>query len=290
MDPTANNLMARLRQSPLDMHALEAVRSYCDDRADFATWAEALETHARALTEAEADPMEIGELHLRLGNLYRDELQRADKALVHYRAAIDFDPAQRAAMSAARAIYAEAGRWDQVAKLLSREAESLPAGQKRVAALAELAAVYSDRLENRTTALEILREASELAPADLHIRHQLATLLLDLADREPNRGRASQQRGEAADVLCSMAQAVSDDYALAYLEAALDAVPNHGRSLTLLETVAPRLGRTPRRPAVSIALAWDATTWPRHAGSRRSKQRPMPPRPVSCGSSSRAPT
>ena len=40
-----------------------------------------------------------------------------------------------------------------------------------------------------------------------------------------------------------MAQAVSDDYALAYLEAALDAVPEHARGLALLDTVAPRLGR-----------------------------------------------
>ncbi len=249
MDPTAINLMARLRQSPLDINALEAVRAYCDDRADFVTWGEALELHTRALTEAEGDPAEIGELHFRLGNLFRDELRRADRALVHYRAAIDFDAAQRSAMSAARAIYAEAGRWDQVAKLLSREAESLPSGQKRVASLAELAGIYSERLNDRITALEILREASDLAPADLHVRHQLATILLDLADREPHRGRASLQRSEAADVLCTMAQAVADDYALAYLEAALDAVPQHARSLSLLETVAPRLGREDLPPA-----------------------------------------
>src|SRR6476620_3204857 len=98
MDATATNLMARLRQSPLDTDALDAVREYCDDRADFATWAEALELHARALTEAEEDPAEIGELHFRLGNLWRDELQRSDRALAHYRAAIDFDAAQRSAM------------------------------------------------------------------------------------------------------------------------------------------------------------------------------------------------
>src|SRR5689334_17459431 len=139
MDATATNLMARLRQSPLDTDALEALRNYCDDRADFATWAEALELHARALSEANEDPSEIGALHLRLGNLWRDELKRSDRALAHYRIAIDYDAAQRGAMTAARSIYAEAGRWDQVAKLLAREAESLPKGQKRVALLAELA-------------------------------------------------------------------------------------------------------------------------------------------------------
>ncbi len=243
MDATATHLMARLRQSPLDTAALEAVREYCDDRADFATWAEALELHTRALAEAEEDPAEIGELHFRLGNLWRDELQRSDRALIHYRAAIDFDAAQRPAMTAARAIYTEAGRWDQVAKLLSREADSLPKGQKRVALLAELASVYSERLGDRRAALEALREASELAPGDLHVRHQLATVLLDLADGESDAKRAAQQRREAADVLCAMAQAVSDDYALAYLEAALDAVPEHARGLALLDTVAPRLGR-----------------------------------------------
>jgi|GEM_PF-1584832 len=235
--------MARLRQSPRDTAALEAVREYCDDRADFATWAEALELHTRALTEAEEDPAEIGALHFRLGNLWRDELKRSDRALAHYRAAIDFDAAQRPAMTAARTIYQDAGRWDQVAKLLSREADSLPKGQKRVALLAELASVYSERLNERKAALEVLREASELAPGDLHVRHQLATVLLDLADAESDAKRAGQQRREAADVLCAMAQAVSDDYALAYLEAALDAVPEHARGLALLDTVAPRLGR-----------------------------------------------
>src|SRR3954463_8363997 len=114
MDATATQMMARLRQSPLDASTLDALRRYCDDRADFATMAEALELHARALAEAEEDPAELGRLHLTLGHLWRDQLRRADRALAHYRAAIDFDAAQRGAMTAARAIFAEAGRWDQV--------------------------------------------------------------------------------------------------------------------------------------------------------------------------------
>ena len=134
MDATATQLMARLRQSPLDPHSLEAVRRYCDDRADFPTLAEALDLHVRALTEVEADPAEIGRLHVMLGNLWRDQLRRPERALAHYRAAIDFDAAQRGAMSAARAIFADAGRWDQVAKLLSREAESLPPGARIISA------------------------------------------------------------------------------------------------------------------------------------------------------------
>jgi tetratricopeptide (TPR) repeat protein len=41
-----------------------------------------------------------------------------------------------------------------------------------------------------------------------------------------------------------MAHAVSDDYAFAYIEAALDAVPDQAEALQLLEQVAPRMGRS----------------------------------------------
>src|SRR5690606_26293217 len=159
---------------------------------------EALELHARALAEVEGDPGVIGRIHLMLGHLWRDDLKRVDRALVHYRAAIDFDAAQREAMSAARAIFASAGRWDHVAKLLSREAESLPEGRKRVPLLAELANVFDQHLGDKPGALDVLREATQIAPDDLHLLHQLATLLLDVADGESNTALASRQRREAA--------------------------------------------------------------------------------------------
>jgi tetratricopeptide (TPR) repeat protein len=249
MDATAQHLMARLRQNPLDPNLLEELRRHCERVRDPSTWADALEHHARAAAAADADPIELGRLHYELGNLYRDQLGRSDRAIAHYRTAIDFDAAQRPAIAAARAIFGEAGKWDQVAKLLSREAESLPAGMKRVALLRERASVLSKRLSDVPGAIETLREAAGIAKDDLDLKHELATLLLDLADHSSDRGSARSAREEAAEILCGMARNVADDYAFAYVEAALDAVPDHEPSLRLLQNIAPRLGRADSIPA-----------------------------------------
>ncbi|HEY6878649.1 MAG TPA: hypothetical protein VI299_11555, partial [Polyangiales bacterium] len=206
-------------------------------------WAEALEHHARAAGEADVDPVELGRLHYELGNLYRDRLGQSERALAHYRTAVDFDAAQRPAIAAARSIFAEAGAWSSVAELLAQEAESLPAGRKRAAAFTELAELQRDRLGARDAAIASLREALAAASDDLQVRHQLSTMLLDDADRARDAAQAASKRAEAADLLFGMASAVSDDYALAYLEAALDAVADHAESLTLLESVAPRMKR-----------------------------------------------
>jgi hypothetical protein len=253
MDSTAQNLMSRLRQRPLDAAILEALRQHCETVTDPATWAEALEHHARAAEDAAADPVALGRLHFELGNLYRDHLRRLDRAIQHYRSAADCDPAQRPAMAAARGLFAEAGNWEQVTKLLALEAESLPRGGKRAQLLTELADVYRARLESLPQALGALREAVASAPAELMVRHQLATLLLELADREPEETRAEEKRVEAADTLAEMARQVSDDYAFAYAEAALDAAPNHPGALGVLESVAPRIGRED-----AVATRWVA--------------------------------
>jgi hypothetical protein len=253
MDATASYLMAQLRQDPLDPGTLESLRKHCENARDPETWAEALEHHARAANAADADPIELGRLHYELGNLYRDQLGRNDRAITHYRAAIDFDAAQRAAIAAARAIFTEAGKWDQVAKLLALEAESLPEGPKRVALLREQAGLLKERLSDPRLATEVLREAAAFAPDDLSSQHELATLLLDQADAAGDARKAHPLRAEAADILHQMAKRVSDDYAFAYLEAALDAIPDHEGALRLMQTVAPRMGRGDAIPARWVA-------------------------------------
>jgi tetratricopeptide (TPR) repeat protein len=262
MDATASYLMAQLRQDPLDPGTLESLRKHCESARDPDTWAEALEHHARAANAADADPIELGRLHYELGNLYRDQLGRNDRAITHYRAAIDFDAAQRAAIGAARAIFTEAGKWDQVAKLLALEAESLPEGAKRVALMREQASLLKERLADPQLATDVLREAVGFAPEDLASQHELATLLLDQADLAGDARKALPLRSEAADILHQMAQRVSDDYALAYLEAALDAIPDHEPALRLLQTVAPRMGRADAVPARWVASIQHAPDGP----------------------------
>ncbi|MEY4513280.1 MAG: hypothetical protein RLZZ450_5402, partial [Pseudomonadota bacterium] len=244
MDANARHLMTQLRQNPLDYGVLDALRVHCEANGDYAAWAEALEHHLRASTEADGDAIELGRLHFQLGNLYRDQLKRSDRALVHYRSAIDFDASQRPALAAARAITVEQGDWAEAASLLAYEADSLPAGPKRAAALVELAQLYKTQLRDRERAEQALREAVSSARDDLQLQHQLATTLLEGADQLGTVPAAESKRREAAGLLAAMAHAVSDDYAFAYIEAALDAVPDQAEALQLLEQVAPRMGRS----------------------------------------------
>ncbi len=262
MDATAQHLMAQLRQNPLDPNLLEELRRHCERVRDPATWADALEHHARAASAADADPIELGRLHFELGNLYRDQLGRSDRAITHYRTAIDFDGAQRAAIAAARDIFSAAGKWDQVAKLLAREAETLPRGQKRAVLLREHAGLLAKQLGDPLGAIDALREAADILRDDLELSHELATLLLDQADHAPDNDEARQKREEAAEILCGMAGRVGDDYAFAYVEAALDAVPDHEPALRILQNVAPRMGRADSIPARWVASLQHAPEGP----------------------------
>jgi hypothetical protein len=251
MDANVRNLLAQLRQNPLNFSVLDALRQACEATQSFAAWADGLEQHTRASSDADGDPVELGRLHFELGNLYVNQLRDVEQGLSHYRLAIDFDAAHRPALAAARAILSERGDWGEAAELLSREADSLPVGRKRAAAYAELGRLYRTQLHDRDAAAIALREATTAAPGDLQVQHELATLLLEDADASPDPTTAADKRRESADVLASMAGAVSDDYALAYIEAALNAVPDHAASLALLELVAPRMGR-----ADALAPRW----------------------------------
>lgn len=251
MDANARHLMTQLRQNPLDYGVLDALRVHCEATGDYAAWAEALEHHLRASTEADGDPIELGRLHFQLGNLYRDQLARSDRALVNYRAAIDFDASQRPALAAARAIAVSQGDWPEAASLLAYEADSLPSGAKRAAALVELAQLYKTQLRDREQAEHALRDAVSSTRDDLQLQHELATTLLESADQLGTVPAADAKRREAAGLLAAMARAVSDDYAFAYIEAALDAVPDQAEALSLLEVVAPRMGR-----ADTLAPRW----------------------------------
>ena len=62
MDAMAQQMMAQLRQNPLDPGLLEALRKHCENVGDVTTWAEALEQHARAASLANADPIELSAL------------------------------------------------------------------------------------------------------------------------------------------------------------------------------------------------------------------------------------
>src|SRR4051812_24872038 len=114
MHPTAQSLLAQLRQNPLDSGALQTLKQHSEQTHDYNAYAEALELHARASAESDGDPADLGRLHFELGNLFRDQLHRQDRAIAHYRAALDHDAALRPAMTAARGIYASLGKWDQV--------------------------------------------------------------------------------------------------------------------------------------------------------------------------------
>ena len=59
MDANVRNLLAQLRQSPLDLRLLSALRQACDATESFAVWAEALEEHLRAARENDGDPVEL---------------------------------------------------------------------------------------------------------------------------------------------------------------------------------------------------------------------------------------
>ena len=114
-----------------------------------------------------------------------------------------------------------------------------------MATAAELAELYENRLGDSTQAAETLREVCALTPADLNLKHRLATLLLTAeSDGSAEQdARVTSGRLEAANLLCEMAGQLDAQYALAYAESALDAVPSHDQALHIFEFAAHELQR-----------------------------------------------
>ena len=232
-----------LDRNGLHMDASIRLQEMLEELGEHRRLLDLLERRAEALTQANADPRHVAQVHQQIGEVWEHRFQRVDRAIHHYRKAFDLDPTLVQAIYAAREIYRNAGNLKAAASLYDLEANAETDPDRKVALLRELGHLRGEQLNDVEGAIVALKRALNQAPTDLSVMHEVATLLLRRADRSADPEAAETDRRRAADLLFQMAQAVPPDHGVAYAEAALDASPDHDGALELLEVLAPQIGR-----------------------------------------------
>ncbi|MEM7447987.1 MAG: hypothetical protein AAF355_07085 [Myxococcota bacterium] len=198
----------------------------------------AYERQIRALSQIHVDEQTIAPLHLELGQLWEQGLERADRAIEQYRHAFQKDPGLVPALYAARELYKQTGNLHEAAVLYDLEAEAEPDPDRKLALHLEVARIRSEELSDLSGAEESLRRALALSPEDLSVMHDMVSLLLRRANGAGNNPAMVRDRMSAADLLTQMATMLPSEQAIAYCESALEVVPNHDEALDLLEVLA----------------------------------------------------
>lgn len=215
-----------------------------------------------SLQQHRGDHRGLADTEYRIGHLYEHDYARPDKAIAHYRKAFEADPALVPAIYAAREIYRKAGNHKAAATLFELEIKAEQSQERRVALLRELAHTRQNQLNDIAGAIDALSRAEREAGHDLGVLHELATVLLQRAEKRGKGQAAADDRHKAADLLARIADQVPPDHAIAYCESALDAWPGHEHAMGLLEHLARETSQEERLPARWVAYLQVASDGP----------------------------
>ncbi len=202
-----------------------------------------LSRHVQRAALAGVGGATLASLHYRLGRLHEEHFGRQDRAVLHYRKAVELDARSVPALYAVRQIYLQSGNRRAALKFLEMEASAEADPQRSAALWRELAHERGEQgdLEG---ALAALRRAGESTPGDLGLLHELAGLHARRAEQVRDPRTAEADRRAAADLYVQLASQTPPEHAWAYCEAALGLWPAHEAALETLERLAQELGRS----------------------------------------------
>ncbi len=197
----------------------------------------------RRTAEADIPGIDRAAVHLRLGHLLAGPLGDGQLAVSHFQKALGGKPAQvTEAIEALERLHADAGRWDDVARVLEMAVEHARSPAAQAAGLLRLAAVVRGRHGDPDRATRLLERAADLAPdglaplealAEVHRAQQrwaaLAEVLERLTSRVSMPGRLADLYAERGDLLRQRLN-LTDEAVQAYT-LALGCLPTHRRAL-----------------------------------------------------------
>ncbi len=185
---------------------------------------------------------------LKLAQVYEQALGDPDRAAARYKKALDTSGDEAATLAALDRIYEKQGKWDDLAEILNREAQSAPSGNEQAIFLYRLGDLRERVLTDPAGALDAYREVLERVPANGAARQALERLLT-----------SPGERGQAIAILEPLYEADGDFGRLADLwEHKLTIENSSGERAALLSRICDiaekRLGDAQR--AVDAAGRW----------------------------------
>ena len=132
-------------------------------------------------------------LLLRLGELLRDRLARADDAVEAFNRALELHETHVSALTAVADLYRRGEDWSALYDVVRRQTEVAESDDARLAHLRDMAEIAEARLSKPSDAVELWEEVLTLSPSDLEAIRNIARLhregenaesLVDAIDRE----------------------------------------------------------------------------------------------------------
>jgi hypothetical protein len=208
-----------------------------DDRATLADISELLEVWADT-----APPPLAAAATAEAAEIADTDLEQAERAIQLYRLSLERAPAELEALRKLEALLRRRGEHERLEAALGAHAELLSAARDVDPALVaevlrRLGKLRAERGKDLGAAIDAYERALDLA-ADTDVIHELAALY---AQRGSN-GDAAQ----AADLYCTLGDALGAVEGAAMLERALDLAPAHDAALELLETYLPAADQAQR--------------------------------------------
>lgn len=158
---------------PLDVAALTELDRIYSSLEQFPELAQVLEQRILAPT----DPLELVDLHLRLGEVYEERLAQLDDAIRIFRRVFDeLDPKSTPAIDALERIYRQREEWQNLRVVLERQLENASGDSEESEIRAKMANLYADHLNEPQKAIETWSRVLELRGDDPEALHGLANL------------------------------------------------------------------------------------------------------------------
>lgn len=241
----ATLLMRAIEKDPASDTASDRLATLYRDKGDHRALVALYERRAKALAQnANGDPgvvQRVSMLHEEAARLWQDPpLSQPRKAVENYKRAFEIDPSAVTAIYAARELLKAEGNFKEAIPLFDLEIRAIDDHDRKLALLRDEATVRTNHGDAKG-ASQALRTALRLDPHDSGLQYELATSVVSRI--QANENVPDNERGEAAELLVTMAQQYDGEHALAYSEAALDAQPGHERAMQLVLHWSQQLGR-----------------------------------------------
>jgi Tfp pilus assembly protein PilF len=195
----------------------------------------------------EADPLELGRLHLELGHLLIDRLSDVETASQHFEQALELDGGRGEVLPLLRRLYESQGRWDQLVDLIRRRASAETVEvPERAAALCEIGRIREVHQNDPDGAREAYERAIHLDAGYLPALTALRALALrrgqwrDLVALGRRALQATEDGAERARILLEIAEILQDKMSRpsAAMEALEEALTHDAGNLRAAERLA----------------------------------------------------
>ncbi len=240
----ATLLMKAIEKDPASDTAADRLATLYREKNDVRALVALHERRAKALSaRLPGDPsvaQRLSLLYEDLGRMWQDPpLSQPKKAVENYKKAFEVDPGAVAAVYTARELLKSLGDWKEALPLYDAEIRAIDDTERRIALLKDEAALRSANGDAKG-ATGTLRKVLSYDPNDTSLQYELA---LSITGRIAAGEKVDdEERGEAAELLVAMASMYDGENALAYSEAALDAMPGHERAMQLAAHYAGQTG------------------------------------------------